>query len=100
MAATHISPRLTDEVMTSAVAKDLGAHPVDVRVDRVEVTGGAAEGENYQCVLKMVRVTATVRGERKERNYVAKYMGMNPEQVARQREVRIRRGCQCRGGFE
>jgi hypothetical protein len=101
--------RLTDAILQASVAKDIGVTANQVHIEKLEFIGknididkivfyllnflvhigGAAEGENYQCILKIIAVDYRVgRAKESERKvYVAKYMSMLAARVDRMRKV-------------
>ena len=64
--------QITHEVVQRAIAHDFDCNIENVKVESVKKSAGAGKGEGYTCVLFALDITATVNGNEKSLQYMAK----------------------------
>ena len=64
--------QITHEVVQRAIANDFDCSIENVKVEDIKKSAGAGKGEGYTCVLFALDITATVNGNEKSLQYMAK----------------------------
>ena len=84
--------RITEPIVRTSVARDLGVSEDEVEVKHFEVARGSAKGENYATEMKSFWVEAIVKGAEVKRKYMAKSFPMSEFRVDLLKEVRVHNG--------
>ena len=63
---------ITEAIVRTTVAKDLGVSDDEVELKEFEVGQGSAKGDNYATEMKAFRVEAIVKGRKVRKSYMAK----------------------------
>ena len=64
--------QITHEVVQKAIANDFDCSIENVKVEDIKKSAGAGKGEGYTCVLFALDITASVNGNEKSLQYMAK----------------------------
>lgn len=71
--------RITDKIVISAIADELGISDSKIKLHGFEVGEGSKKGDNFACVVKAIIAKASIDGgESRDFHFIAKCMPMNP----------------------
>lgn len=81
--------RITVEIIRKCVAEEFSADEKDVQVTDLDVSPGAAYGDNFATVVKLAKFKYELNGEEKSHSYIYKEVPHNEFREKFIREVKL-----------